>query len=581
VLNEIISFDLFDTLVARYVIDPVCVFCFAYSKQMGVDDVFSDSALKYAKNRRAAELSLARRFKGKQYNVDEIFEELLRLCPNYSSQIEGLKNAEYEAELELQTALVGSRLHFTSVLSQVGVGGIYVISDMYWASDKLGLYMANSGYPKLNEDRILSSANIGLTKYSGKIYKFLLNSNEFKSVSGVWTHYGDNLHSDVVQAKLYGIDAYHVDTSALGRELVCQKIGSTGWLANSIICGIGRVARLNSGIQVACPDAVFSVVSPVICAFVLWVMEDALMQQRKNIWFLARDGQCFLRVAKVFKQRIPKYYDLNLHYLPISRIALADILKKGVDSAGDELASIFGPQLLDASVFVDLGWGGTFARDLGAVFSAMTRPGVNAIFRYFGLFKPEDLRFVCHTCDFLHNYDLHFMAKNSRNIAVMEAFCAATHQKVFRLNFSENARLKSPLECSDDAASIKWGSLRQQLAYEAYANTLIDADFCQYFKSEKVISALLERLSSLLTSPTVVEAAYYGSYPHDVDSIGGRDGELSPIVSGFSFLKRDVRMRLNWYSGSIVRSRNFFFSIFSIKRFLSDWFAGLKSKFNI
>lgn len=97
-----------------------------------------------------------------------------------------------------------------------------------------------------------------------------------------------------------------------------------GGVEGSILAGISRSLRLtyqnrDTQDEVAIETAA-SVIGPLAFMFVWWVLSQALQQGVRRLYFLARDGEIFYKVAKTL---IEKWQlDIEVHYLYCSRETL-------------------------------------------------------------------------------------------------------------------------------------------------------------------------------------------------------------------------------------------------------------------
>jgi hypothetical protein len=76
----------------------------------------------------------------------------------------------------------------------------------------------------------------------------------------------------------------------------------------------------NSRHEVAIRDVAAGVAAPVICSYVLWILNTAKRIGIKRLYFVSRDGQILLKVAQIFSPLIN--FDFDLRYLYVSRQAL-------------------------------------------------------------------------------------------------------------------------------------------------------------------------------------------------------------------------------------------------------------------
>lgn len=191
---DVISFDVFDTLIYRYLARPTDVFYFIGEKLNYPD---------YRKLRTEAEVQ-ARKEKHRmsgtyEVNLDEIADTL---C-----SITGLdKNLVIEEELKAEKNFCYANPYMKKVwegLLQRGKKPI-ILSDMYLSENYMRELLCSCGYD-VSDTEIIVSCDILKSKSEGNVYKLL---KEMKAESGSFAHIGDNEHSDISNAEKAGITAF-------------------------------------------------------------------------------------------------------------------------------------------------------------------------------------------------------------------------------------------------------------------------------------------------------------------------------------------------------------------------------------
>lgn len=564
--SKFVSFDLFDTLVTRGVSDPKAVFTFAAAFKWR-KSIYHEDCLRFAVQRADCERRLSRKFGLVQYRVEEIYEMIA--VQNADTQHRVTPDDEKRAELALIMPLWGNVKLFDAVRSDLTCERVLIISDSYWlASDlrEICLVLAD------RRSVIISSADQRDTKESGLLYRRVLN--QFSLSAATWLHLGDNVRSDIASAKTVGLSVRELSAGRpVGLEIPRSKFGSTGWMLESLVGGVARAMRLNGGHGL---QAYSCIIAPVFFQFTVWILKQAVSNQRKNVWFISRDGQAFLRIAKILCAHDPDYATLMLHYLPASREAFARLrANTPSDKRLSELKSIFGDQFGDSAVFVDLGWHGSFANILSELTDV---PGIaiKPLFAYFAIdpqvLKAKRLNVVSFTGEFAPR----FYRRARRNLAVIETFAAATHRKVVEFSVSEMCRLAKPLDCVDDRDAIEWGALEQQLIYENFAATAMRLHFCEYLTDEKAIPQAISNLENLINSPDAQLARKHCVFPHDVDVMKGNTADFSPPCSLQLLMRKSERKRINWPAGgraAYPSALSFFYDRYLAAR---DWLTRIR-----
>lgn len=292
------SFDFYDTLFTRLVAEPSGIF------QL-MEELLNEPG--FTRRRIAAEQAARRAAKGKEVNIEAIYDQL-SLAPNGRSEAMAL---ELQLERKLMAPIVGNldRLDDTDL----------VVSDMYLPGSLLRSIIAD--YRGLAAPlTVMVSNEIGSRKSDGTLWRHLR-----QRYPGLRSHVGDSPKGDVWRPRLAGLQAEHFRKAELNcYERQYLKLGSLDGL---LIAGLSRAARLSAPTakhdkaRFESVDEVFSsVVSPILVAFVEHVIEDATHCGIDQLYFLARDGQLLHRIADriIASRGLP----LRAHYIYGSRHAV-------------------------------------------------------------------------------------------------------------------------------------------------------------------------------------------------------------------------------------------------------------------
>jgi predicted HAD superfamily hydrolase len=183
---DIISFDVFDTLISRKVSNPTDIFSVVEKK---IDKKG------FAKKRIIAERS-ARRKKSKDsedVSLDDIYDEFM------DKDIEFLKQNEINEELNsCHRNKNGYRLYELACKKDKI---IIAVSDMYLPSCIISRILFNAGYSNIK--KLFVSSEYRSCKWTGHLFLSVLD--ELKINNKKIIHIGDNYNADVIGAKRAGI----------------------------------------------------------------------------------------------------------------------------------------------------------------------------------------------------------------------------------------------------------------------------------------------------------------------------------------------------------------------------------------
>lgn len=186
---EVVSFDIFDTLLYRDVLDPDDV-------REQVEEIFSN----YREVRRLAEARARAALKpGVDVDMKAIASELYRDTPD------ALRLLDLEFDYDL--ASMHARQPVVELVRYAQSLGkrVIFVSDMYYGERELGLVLKKLGIPL--PQKIYVSSSVGLRKDAGTMWRFVRESEQ-----GSIVHLGDNMVSDVQNASDAGVQGIYVPT---------------------------------------------------------------------------------------------------------------------------------------------------------------------------------------------------------------------------------------------------------------------------------------------------------------------------------------------------------------------------------
>ena len=194
-LYDVISFDVFDTLLFRAVCEPSDAF-HCIGERLNQPN--------FEQIRREAERR-ARLFKKKKKDTVEVnLEEIWQLIEAETgiNQIEGL-----ETELEVEENMCFANPYMLELLKVLSNRNkrMVVISDMYLSKEQIQTLLQTSSIPDVFEE-IYVSSEYNCSKNDGRLYDIVKEKlgQEWK-----YFHIGDNEYADVVQAKKHGFTSYY------------------------------------------------------------------------------------------------------------------------------------------------------------------------------------------------------------------------------------------------------------------------------------------------------------------------------------------------------------------------------------
>lgn len=286
--SEIISFDIFDTLLLRNVMEPKDIFRVVDVEYYGK----YNKKINFYKKRIEAE-NKARSISNKEeITFDEIYTILSKEYGEKVSEI--LRKLEIEAEMKF---IIPNKYIFDLYNYAIEKKKkVILISDMYLSKKQLTDILEKNRYKDFDE--LFVSSEINRTKASGSMYSYIKDNLNI-SKSEKWIHIGDNYVSDVKMADKNGINGlYYKKISDREKK---RKIDN---LTESIIYAI-QINTKYSIDQDYWNSFGIMYVAPIFIGLMFDMHQ--WMQGKDNIYFLARDGYM---PFQLYKKMMNSYSDL-------------------------------------------------------------------------------------------------------------------------------------------------------------------------------------------------------------------------------------------------------------------------------
>ncbi len=264
---ETVSFDIFDTLVFRNIHKPTDIFNIL---EKFVLENFNITG--FAEKRKNAELEARKQAVNGECTFDEIYSKL-KFCCNCDVSI--IAKRELEIEYDFITANPFMKKIYDYAVSNDKQ--IILISDMYLSQEFICSLLKKCGYSGY---KIFISNIYKANKGSGLLYRII--EKECHLDKAKWFHMGDNLNSDFIRAKEFGIDALKYKNVSEYENVVPKTIGE------AILTGIKNNILYNGNESDYWTVFGIKYVSSIYFGFTYWLYE--LTKNSDNMYFLARDG---------------------------------------------------------------------------------------------------------------------------------------------------------------------------------------------------------------------------------------------------------------------------------------------------
>jgi predicted HAD superfamily hydrolase len=312
----IASFDVYDTCITRLVGKPASLFHLLAHQC----EFFVDKEKPFAEYRIIAEQKAYARHKEKM-SLDDIY---IQLGESLGLPAESLKPVQSE-EIDYEKKLAIPVPFMAGVLANERKKGRHIafLSDMYLPSEVIqGLLMSAKIWRA--GDILLVSNVEGSNKASSLLFRCLKErcGLEGKKIF----HRGDNGRADFMGARMAGCEALLENPAKLNRyeEIMESFCASTNGFS-SLLAGISRAVRLahfeDSEYDQTIVSVAAGVASPLLTGYVYWILKEASRMGLQTLYFVSRDGEVLLAIAKQLSVAFEEFRRIELRYLYGSRHA--------------------------------------------------------------------------------------------------------------------------------------------------------------------------------------------------------------------------------------------------------------------
>lgn len=280
---DIVSFDIFDTLLKRNVKKPTDVFEYIEKK---------NNKTGFCEQRIAAEKRARTKKNGVEVTLSDIYAEMPY---DFSSE-------ELEAEGEL---LIANDWILPVYKHALKSKRVIITSDMYLPEEFICQILEREGLG--GYEKLYLSSSVGKTKYSGELFELIIGElgKENRLI-----HIGDSYRSDFEVPKKHGVDAIYIPTKIEKNTFKLKEVGIEENIINSFLNNtspIGKSKYYRFG---------YEKFGMFLWGYSKWLHKSVKDSDIKDVYFFSRDG---LIMKKAFDAL---YNDVQTHYLEVSRRSL-------------------------------------------------------------------------------------------------------------------------------------------------------------------------------------------------------------------------------------------------------------------
>ncbi len=286
--SDVISFDVFDTLVMRKFLYPRDVFRILAKDSDG----FFEERVKSEEEFYA---------KGHNPNIYDIYDKLPKFDLN--------------KEIDLEKDILIKREEVCQMIDYAKSQGkdVFAVSDMYLPKEIIYQIFGNLGIC-IDKANILVSCDYNASKSNGLFLELRKKVGNKKIL-----HIGDNYHADIISAKKYGIedtfeiksalkmledskaaDILRYDNSIENRMIIAELISVQ--LNNPFL-----FSETNGKFKIDSPYTLsYSFIAPLIYSFFVWMIKKAKEERLDGILLAGRDGYIIEKIYSQLKDKHPQ-----------------------------------------------------------------------------------------------------------------------------------------------------------------------------------------------------------------------------------------------------------------------------------
>jgi FMN phosphatase YigB (HAD superfamily) len=325
-LYEVISFDVFDTLIARKISSPDKILDiveekvnFEYKESTDLKRIRIEAAHNYRINHI-----------DKDPDLDDIYEEVRKITNWNIEKINAIKNIELAIEMNLivpKNEMIKVLKYAKNKLKKQ----VNLISDMHLKKEDIEKMLEKCGIFKEDYDEFYLSSSMNLRKDDSSMWKYYTDKYGIEKC----IHIGDNEVSDCQIPGDFKMASYHIlepkslmQLSSFGKKTDYIEVKNTsdsimqGLFLNSLFNDPFAYNDNNLNLKISsAKDLGYNVLGQVLLNYTLWLIKETKENNYKKILFLSREGFLLKQVYDL----VAKYVgmDAESEYLYVSRRALS------------------------------------------------------------------------------------------------------------------------------------------------------------------------------------------------------------------------------------------------------------------
>jgi predicted HAD superfamily hydrolase len=308
-----LSLDVFDTSLTRVIGDPSSLFLLL-GRKLAITGVHALSPECFARARFTAERRCRENVNGEDVTLDEIYMEFardLRLSEEQRSRI-------MREELDLERQLLRPILETLNLVQHARSRGLSVsyVSDTYFPFDFVRDCLRDHGLYQ-EGDALYTSSSARRTKRTGLLFRDLSSATALPANKVL--HRDNDHYADVKMAGRIGCASSHFVEGNLNRyEAIWESFRWETEGFSSLLAGTSRLTRLSvptrSAKERVLRDVAASVAAATLVGYVIWLLQQAQQRKLRRLYFVSREGEILLAIARSIADRVKFSGDLLYLY---------------------------------------------------------------------------------------------------------------------------------------------------------------------------------------------------------------------------------------------------------------------------
>lgn len=290
---DVISFDIFDTLILRPFAKPVDIFMIVGKRLNKIEF----TRIRVDAEKRAREMAMI-----KNGNTEVTIDDIYTIIEERTG-IPKWKGIKTELETEMDYCFANPYIKRVYDLVKEQNKKIIIASDMYIPQEMMEKLLDKVGFD--GYEKLYVSCDYNCSKRNGNLYQYILRDYPNTRI----VHIGDNSISDVKSANEAGIETrYYKNCHEIGNQFRADGMSE---LVGSAYAGIVNT-HLHNGNNTYSPYYEYGFIygGLYILGFCNWMHKKAKAEGIDKILFLSRDGDIYQKVFNQMFDDVPNEYFL-------------------------------------------------------------------------------------------------------------------------------------------------------------------------------------------------------------------------------------------------------------------------------